>query len=191
MVTSRLQDDLIQEFRAEQRLINSQLSRFDPLATSLRQPAAQRLIGAGLLVILEVLCYAGALGIAFLSFLHRSIYPLYLLDRFRRPEYESLIGATNITNLQFLVYGLMTGIFVLLFWLARGFRRIRLKNAILSRTGVVVRDFVGELLQRKAALDAIEQRHFDQLPHTTDNSSVTSVSNPAYDTPQPRPRDTH
>ncbi len=187
MVPTKLQDDLIQEFRAEQALIREQLSRFDPLATALRQPAARRLLSATWLVLLEVLCYVLALGGILAAVFHKTLYPLYLLVRFRRPEYETLIGPPNVTNLQLLVYGLLAGVVVLLLWLGRNLRRIRLKNALLARTGIAVKDLVGDLLQRKAALNALEQRHFAYLPGTEDASSVNSVRNPAYEPPATQP----
>ena len=187
MTNVRLQDDLIREFRAEQAFTTAQLNVFDPLATQLRQPAARRLLSAGLLLLVEVFFYLLALGGIAIFIFRSQLYPFYLLQRFQRPEFETLIGRGNVANLEILVWCLLGGIVLLCFWVARAVRKIRLKNAVLARTGGVVKGFVGELLQRRAAMTTIEQRHYEVLPmvHTqssiADNQGVNAVPNPGYD----------
>jgi hypothetical protein len=46
--------------------------------------------------------------------------------------------------------------------------------------GARIKTLVGQHLQRKAAIDAIEQRHFNELPvdYKTD---VNAIPNPGYD----------
>ena len=187
MTNVRLQDDLIREFRAEQAFTDAQLALFDPLATQLRRPAARRLLSAGLLLLVEVLFYMLALGGIALFVFRSRLYPFYLLQRFQRPEFETLIGRGNVKNLEILVWCLVGGTVLLCFWLARAVRKIRLKNAVLARTGGVVKGFVGELLQRRAAMATLEQRHYETLPmvHTqssiANNPGVNTVPNPGYD----------
>ncbi len=183
MTNVRLQDDLIREFRAEQAFTDAQLALFDPLATQLRRPAARRLLSAGLLILVEVLFYALAIGGIALFLFRARLYPFYLLQRFQRPEYETLIGRGNVKNLEILVWCLVGGTMFLCFWLARAMHKIRLKNAVLARTGGVVKSFVGELLQRRAAMSALEQRHYEVIPmtHTQSSVGVNEVPNPGYD----------
>lgn len=183
---NRLQDDLIREFREEKKLVNDQIERFDPLATSLRKPAAQRLLSAGFLILLEVVFYVLSLASIAAIFFSDKLYPLYMFTRFKRPEYVDMIGRGNVDNLFYWMIGMLIAFAVLFFIIARNLHRIRVKNVIINRAGSVVKHFVGELLTRKAAINALEQRHFHDLPQTTDVSSVHTpvqdVPNPGYDT---------
>lgn len=183
MAINRLQDDLLVEFREEKRMIANQLALFDPLAVSLRRPAAHRLASKGLLVFGEVLCWllVGA-AIAFGVFLSR-LYPFYLLFQLNREDQSRELGMNNVQMLQWGVYALIGIIGLLFLLLARSLRRIRLKNDILNMAGKHIKTLVGQHLQRKAALDAIEQRHFLQLPPETPREAddVTDVINPGYE----------
>jgi hypothetical protein len=180
MAVTRLQDDLLHEFQEEKRMIRSQIEDFEPLAVSLRKPAAQRLANNGLILFAELLCWAIFLGaIAACVFLNR-LYPFYLLFQLRQPRYADL-GTQNIQLLLWSVYALigLSGFVFLL--LARSLARIRQKNAILHMAGSRIKTLVGQHLQRRAAIDAIEQRHFNELPsgYKTD---VNAIPNPGYDT---------
>lgn len=172
------------EFRAEQAFLNAQLSRFDPLSTALRKRSVGHFLNAGLLLFLEVVLYGVAIACIALFFFKEQLYPLYLLTRFSRPEYVQLIGKGNLANLNLLVWGLVAIIAILSICWARSLRSLRHKNIALVRTGTVVKGFMGDLLQRKAALDALEQRHYATLPMVGTQSSVGGVNevvNPGYD----------
>jgi len=182
-----LQDDLLQEFKAERKMINEQVLLLDPLATSLRKPAAQRMLSTGALVLFELLCYVLTLGtIAFMIFMNK-IYPFYIMsDVLYNSKYRDEIGILNITYLNLAIYGL-AGLSALLFFIiARMARRIRLKNEIINMAGKDIKVIVGEHLNRKAAISAIEQRHFIELPGFNDMggsivTNINDVPNPGYD----------
>jgi hypothetical protein len=180
---SSLQDDLLQEYRAERKMVYSQLEVLDPLATSLRKPAAQRLISNGALVICELLCYLLALtAIAFMVFMNK-IYPFYMLnDLLYNAQSRAAFGLTDITYLNVAVYSLVTVIAILLIIVGRIVRRIRLKNNILQMAGTDIKLVVAQYLQRKAAIDAIDQRHFMELPqgNYADSVSVNDIPNAGY-----------
>ena len=79
MSLTTLKDDLLQEFREERTMINEQLELLDPLASSLRKPAAQRLLSSGTLIITEISCYIVSLGgVAFIALMHK-IEPFNIL----------------------------------------------------------------------------------------------------------------
>ena len=180
MATSRLQDDLLHEFREEKRMISSQLDIFDPMAVSLRKPAAQRLANAGLLVFGELLCWLAVLGaIAFAIFLQK-LYPFYLLFKIKGPSYTETLGLQNVQLLLWSFYGMIALAAILFLFLARTLRRIRLKNAILNIAGKHIKTLVGQHLNRKAAIHALEQRHFAEMPQEA-GSNVNEVLNPGYD----------
>ncbi len=177
--TSKLQDDLMNEFREEKRLINAQIDIFDPLGISLRKPAARRLASKGLIIFGELLCWMLVLGcIVFAVFLNK-LYPFYLLFQLRAPAYSTTLGLNNVHMLQWSAYGLIALSGMLFLLLARALAGIRQKNDILNLAGKHIKTLVGQHLTRKAAIDAIEQRHFMELPqpaYTADN-----MPNPGYD----------
>lgn len=111
------------------------------------------------------------------------LYPFYYIFHLQREEYTRTFGIANIQRLHWGMY-ILIGIIALLFiLLARCLRRIRLKNSILHLAGRDMKTLVGQHLHRKAALDAIEQRHFLQLPPETPQApdDVNDVANPGYD----------
>ena len=183
MASASLQDDLLREFRADQTFVAQQIDRFDPVATQLRRPAAARVASSGAILFAELLCYAGALGLVACAIFSDKIYPLLLFTRFKRPEYSALIRPGNVENLYWWMIGALVFTAVLLYALARALRRVRIKNALLARTGSTVKSLVGDLLKRKASIDALEQRHAQEiadLPTSVERSNVNDVANPAY-----------
>lgn len=181
MALSRLQDDLLQEFREEKKLVFSQLEIFDPLAASLRKPAAKRLLNKGLLIFLEIVSYLLSLcSIAVVIFMNR-LFPLYVLDAVHRKGLERL-DRYETDSFFWLVTGLIVFTGIQFFIIARITRRIRLKNDILNIAGRHIKTLVGQHLTRKAAIDSIEQRHFTELPEMPPApvQGVNSISNPGY-----------
>lgn len=183
MPTPRLQEDLLREFRADQTFVAQQIDRFDPIAAQLRRPAAARVASSGGIFFAELLCYLGALGLVACAIFSDKIYPLLLFTRFKRPEYSALIRPGNVENLYWWMIGALVFAAVLLYALARALRRVRIKNAMLARTGSTIKSLVSDLLKRKASIDALEQRHTQEiadLPTTVERTGVNDVSNPAY-----------
>jgi hypothetical protein len=177
MAISKLQDDLLQEFREEKRLIAAQIEIFDPLGISLRKPAARRLASKGMIIFAELLSWLAAAGCITLAIFLNKLYPFYLLFQLRGADYSRNLGANNVQMLQWAVYGLI-GLAALLFiFLARALARIRQKNDILNLAGKHIKSLVGQHLTRKAAIEAIEQRHFMEIPQPQE---VNDIPNPGY-----------
>lgn len=179
-----LQDDLLREFRADQTFVAQQIDRFDPIATQLRRPAAARVASSGGILFTELLCYLGALALVACAVFSDKIYPLLLFTRFKRPEYSALIRPGNVENLYWWMIGSLVFAALLLYSLARALRRVRIKNGLLARTGSTVKSLVGDLLKRKASIDALEQRHVQEiadLPTSVARPGVADAANPAYD----------
>lgn len=181
-MASRLQDDLIHEFREEKKMITAQMDLFNPMALSLRKPVAQRLASKGLILFMEIFCWLAALStIPFGIFLSK-LYPFYLLFRLNKPELrQSLGGVQEVQYLQWSIYGLIALLGLLFLFLARALARIRRKNDVLSLTGKHIKILLGQHLTRKAAIDAIEQRHFMELPGTSLHYDINDIPNPGYD----------
>jgi len=187
MPLTTLKEDLLQEFREERIMINEQIGLLDPLATSLRKPAAQRLLSSSTLVLTEFTCYIISLGgIAFIAFMHK-IYPFSLLrDQLYNTQYRDAVGGTNLIYLNLAVYGLAVASVIFMFIMGRMAREIRLKNDILNVAGKDIKTIVGQHLERKAALDTIEQRHMlglsgISLPAAKQQVHVNEVVNPGFE----------
>jgi hypothetical protein len=182
MTSTRLQDDLLRDFKDQKVMIYDQIELLDPLGTSLRKPAAQRLISKGAFIFAEILCYLLVLGTIALAIFMEQIYPFYVLSEIRyKAEYQKL-GWINIQAFSFTVYALLGLIALMFYILARAARAIRLKNTILQLAGNNIKQIVGQHLKRKAAIDAIEQRHFLELPntHLDEGVKVNEIPNPGY-----------
>lgn len=170
MSLSRLQDDLLKDFREQKKVIVKQIELFDPLATSLRKPAAQRLMNKGLLIVLEVLFYLLFITALCFAVVMNLVYPFNALSGIHSIQNLSEGLTYNDAEIFSIAVHLLAGfIGVLFFVIARLIRRIRLKNDVLNLAGKNIKDLVGQHLARKASIDAIEQRHFLELPALTGN----------------------
>lgn len=177
---TRLQDDLLHEFREEQRMIQSQIDEFQPLAMSLRKPAAQRLASSSLILLGELLCWLLFLAaIVACIFLNR-LYPFNLLFELDSPGVIPQFAAHDVQLLRLCVYGSLALCGISFLLLARSLARIRLKNSILNMAGGRIKTLVGQHLERKAAINAVAQRHFGELP-TLDSPDLNTIPNPGYD----------
>ena len=175
-------------------MINEQIELLDPLATSLRKPAAQRLLSSGTLIITEISCYIISLGgLAFIGFMHE-IYPFSVMnDIFYDASIRNKAGNLNLIYFILAVYGITAIAVTLVFIIGRMAREIRLKNDILHVAGKDIKTIIGQHLERKAAHDTIEQRHMLGLSGISLPSGATAakpkpqvheVSNPAYEPAQ-------
>lgn len=160
MALTNLTEDLIGEFREESTLIKQQIEILDPLGTSLRKPAAQRLLSNTTLIISEIGCYLLSVGsIGFLVMAH-TVYPFSVLHSvYITPEINNRLGAPNVNNLILAGYGVVVGLALIFLLLGYMSRTIRQKNAILQQAGTDIKIIVGQHLERKAAIDALDHRH--------------------------------
>lgn len=186
MTSTRLQDDLIRDFKEQKRMIYDQVELLDPLATSLRKPAAQRLISKGALIFAEVLCYLLAVGIIVFLFFMEKIYPFYILSDIKYKSEFRQLGWMNTQAFSIAIYAIISLVAILFYGLARASRAIRLKNTILNLAGKNIKVVIGQHLERKASIDTILQRHFDELPneHLQDEEEgvvLNDIPNPGFD----------
>lgn len=186
MSLTRLQEDLLQEFKEEKQIISNQLEIFQPLAENLRKPAAQRLVSKGTLMIMEIVCYALCGGAIALAVLMNKVYPFSVWDYIHYrgqlpdvPERNPSMGdMQNFTIVLHVLLGLMGILFLII---ARLLSSVRNKNFIINSVGKDIKTLVGQHLVRKATIQSIEERHF--LNNTFDTEvkvDVNSVPNPGY-----------
>ena len=186
MALTTLNEDLMREFLKERHMINEQVEMLDPLAVSLRQPAAQRLVNGTLLIIVEILCYLATIGgIAFVAIMH-TIYPFSVLAGiYNDEEMITKIGNKNFNFAALAIYGITVLCILLIFAIGRLAAAIRKKNKILYLAGKDIKIMIGQHLERKAAIDIIEQNHLlddtgISLPNDIDNNDINNIVNPGY-----------
>lgn len=163
-MASRLQDDLLFDFREQKTLIEQQLEVFDPLGTELSKPAARRLVSKTALIIAEILCYTLAAGAVAFAILMTRFPPFDVLPQIRfNPDIVKL-GWQRIEWFNMAIYGRLGIIAILFYIIARTMRSIRLKNNILHYAAKHIKIMVGQHLKRKASLQTTYERHFTELP---------------------------
>lgn len=181
MENSKLQEDLLREFKEEKEMINAQLALLDPLAVSLRKPIATRVLNSLVLVAFEALSWLGIATVIAFLFIRDKVYPFYILARMRSQGAKLGFSDRDMTNIynSIIVFGVI--ICLLLLIIARNLARIRKKNNILQMAGKTIKTVVGEQLKRKATVDTIDQRHFGILdPIPVPESKATQVPNPGH-----------
>lgn len=176
-----MQEDLIRDFQEQKKTVNEQLALIDPMATSLRKPAAKRLFHTGLIVFMEILCWLLVLGcIAFVLFADK-LYPFYYLNQLL---HDTSLGerykAGDLSILYWSVKGIGVLVALLFLVIARMLATIRLKNSVLHIAGRNMKLLVEQLLKRKAAMENMEQKFPVDLP-ANDDTIVMPVQKPHND----------
>jgi hypothetical protein len=168
-----LKDDLIRDFQDQKQTINEQLALIDPMAASMRAPAARRLLSAGLLVFLQVICWLLVLGcLAFVFFMDR-IFPFHLIGRLLHDTAISdNYNPNHVMLLSWIIRGLAVFTALLFYIILRLLGSIRKKNNVLHLTGKNMRLLAEQLLKRKAAMDTLEQKHPVEMPSNADTVVV-------------------
>jgi hypothetical protein len=89
----------------------------------------------------------------------------------------------HVQMLRWGVYALIILAAILFAIIARSLARIRRKNDVLHLAGSRIKTLVGQHLDRKAAIEALEQKHFHELPPEAlpPVTDVNEVRNPGYD----------
>jgi hypothetical protein len=176
-----LQEDLIRDFQEQKKMISEQVDIIDPMATSLRKPAARRLFHAGIIVFMEIIAWLLFLGaIAFAIFMDK-LYPFYLVNQIEHnSSLEATYKAYDLGLLHWGIRGLGVVAALLFLIIARMLGTIRLKNSVLHVAGRNMKLLVEQLLKRKAAMEGLEQRHPSEML-VNDDSVVMPVQKPHND----------
>lgn len=185
MSLTRLQDDLLNDFKQQKQVIAEQIAIFDPLAKSLRKPAAHRLMNKGIMLFAEIFFYLLCLLFIAITILMNHIYWFSPLDDINVWDKVKAFQTLSTPEYFSLSVHFLSGFIAFLFlFIARLCRKIRQKNTALSAAGKSMKVLVGQHLKRKAAIDAIEQRHFQELPDLDANPKVNEVLNPGFSEPK-------
>ncbi len=181
MSITRLQEDLLNDFKEQKKIVIEQTELFDPLALALCKPAARRLSNPILLIILETVLYLAAGGIMTMTIILNRLYPFAGLKNVRYLRSAGDIGLlTEAEHFSIIVHGMAGCIALLLFGTARMVRRIRQKNKILRLAGNHFRIIAGQHLSRKAAIQSLDERHALDLPSYAGTASIKPVPDTMY-----------
>ncbi|MEI8279421.1 MAG: hypothetical protein WCG87_06630 [Bacteroidota bacterium] len=187
---ARIHDDLMNDFKEQKKMIYEQIELLGPMANAMRKPAIQRLADTGAIIFFEIISYLLAVGSIAFAICLQLIYPLNIIPSLlQNPKYKTALGVENVLYLNIAVYGIIGIASLLFFIIARLLGKIRIKNNFLSIAGRDLKTIAGQHLKRKAAIDAIEQRHFTELPDLAPpmivlHDNVNDVPNPAYENRQ-------
>lgn len=181
MKSFALQEDLIRDFQEQKKTISEQVALIDPMATSLRKPAAKRLFNAGFLIFMEIVAWMLLLTcIAFVIFMDK-LYPFYFLSQIRHDTHlGTRYGAQDLTVLVWAIKGIAIFVALLLLIISRMLSAIRMKNSVLHLAGRNMKLLVEQLLKRKAAMEGLEQRYPVEMP-SNDDAVVMRVQKPHDD----------
>ena len=181
MNPNSLYQDLVHDFKLQKKLIDEQINTFEPLTASLRKPGAQRLLNKGALILFEILFYLIAIAVVALAVMMKHVVPFYLLEVFKIKAVENGLSQADVNSLFWAVTGLLALIGVLFFYAARLLRKIRLKNTVIHTVNKHIKSLLSQHMQRKAAIDAIEKRHFTELPSIdSGRDDINDIPNPGY-----------
>ncbi len=164
-----LKEDLILDFQEQKKALAGQMDLINPMATSLRKPAARRMADAGFLIFLEILVWAACLScIAFLVFMNK-LYPFYYLSQLKHDtDIKSLYNLKDLEMLDWCIKGLGLLAALLLFIIARMVHKIRQKNSVLNLAGKNMKLLAEQFIKRKASMGSLMEKHSDELPINDD-----------------------
>ncbi|MFT4061736.1 MAG: hypothetical protein QM642_05180 [Edaphocola sp.] len=182
MIPTTLQQDLVRDFQEQKKSVAEQVTLIDPMATSLRQPAARRLINAGFLILGEILCWLLVIaGLTFVFFMDK-LYPFYLITQLEhdslRPQQYHL---RDLNALEWTLRGAGIILALLFFILTRTIAAIRVKNSVLNVAGKNMKLLAEQLLKRKAAMQSLQERYPVDLP-SNDDTIIIPGQQPHNDT---------
>lgn len=173
MISNNLKEDLIRDFLEQKKSINEQLLLIDPMAASLRKPAAKRLFHNGLIILFEILAWLLFLGCIALIFLMDRIAPFYIMNRILHDSgIKEHYNMADLNLLNWSIMGLVAIIGILFLIIARMLASIRMKNTVLNIAGRNMKALAEQMLQRRAVIDSLEQRYQLELPSDTDSIVV-------------------
>lgn len=176
MEHSRLQDDLLLEFKTERDLINEQLDLLDPLAVLLLKPVATRILHKGVIILMEIIAWACALTMVAFCLFRDKIYPFHILARLRTKGADYGFTNTDVQELYWSLTLFAVVVALLFVIIARVLAKLRQKNSIIQMASNRIKTIVGQDLKRKAAISTIEQRHFDILQPLADDDVVVNTT---------------
>jgi hypothetical protein len=176
MQPDTLYKDLLQDFKSQKEIIDEQIDTFEPLTASLRMPAAQRLFNKGILILLEYFFYLLAIALFTYVFFINHLVPFYILNTIKQQGANGSFPVSDVNMLYWAVIAMVVCFGVLFFYIARLLRKIRLKNNIIHTVTKNIKALLAQHLQRKAAIKAIEQRHFGEWTAQVTGENKTEVN---------------
>jgi hypothetical protein len=172
-MTHTLQEELTRDFLEQKKAINEQLLLVDPMATSLRKPAARRLFHNGLIILLEIVMWLLFIACIAFIFLMDKLYPFFLIGQLMQDSaIKDHFNHYDMSLLDWTIKGMVAVIALLFVIMARMLGAIRMKNTILNVAGRNMKSLAEQMLHRKAVMESMAQRHPLDLPSDSDSIVV-------------------
>lgn len=176
-----LQEDLVRDFLEQKKALSEQLSLVDPMASSLRKPAAKHLFHSGLIILLEIISWLLVVGCIAFIFLMDKISPFHLINQLLHDSsIKDTFNHNEMIGLGWTIKGMAGFIALLLLIIAKMLGAIRMKNTILNIAGRNMKSLAEQMLHRKAIMETMQQRHPLDLP-SNDDSIVLQQQKPHND----------
>lgn len=170
MSSNQLKEDLIRDFLEQKKQLNEQLLLIDPMAASLRKPAAKRLFHNGMIILFEIITWLLFLGSIALIVLMNRLAPFHIVERLiHDANIKEQYSAADLNLLYWSITGLIAIIGILLLIVARMLAAIRMKNSVLNIAGRNMKSLAEQMLHRKAVMNSLEQRYQLELPSDSDS----------------------
>jgi len=177
-----LYQELVEDFKEQNTIIDQQINIFEPLTASLRKPAAQRLLNKGSLALFEIVFYILFIGSLVFAFMLKHLVPFYILYLLKQRGAESGFPTSDVNTLYWSIVAMSVLLAIVFLYIARLLRKIRLKNTIIHTVNKHIKVLLQEHLKRKSKIDTIEKKYFTELPTLESGKvDVNDVPNPGYE----------
>lgn len=177
MSHSELIRDLIQDFQQQKSDLNGQIQLIDPIATSIRKPAATRLLNDSLLIIGEYLMYILSLGFFALTIFTNKVMILNTWFQVSEiGEVQDRIPEDDLLWFEVAYKGLFFLLALCFIWIGRMLSKFRHKNSVLQLAAKDMNTLVEGLFKRKIEIEQLENKYDNILPISAEgNISLSTI----------------
>ena|SRR5690554_177888 len=165
MEKQKLLEDLINDFQEQKKNLKAKIDLLDPIATSIRMPAATRLLNKSLLIITEIFVWILILGSIALVIFMDTIYPFQVWwDLSSNSNIPETVSNNDLQNFSWMIKGVIIFLILLLLWISRMLVKIRHKNDVLQLAGKNMKNLVEQYFERRTTMEDLENKYPFDLP---------------------------
>lgn len=177
MPQTELLKNLISDFQKQKKETQIQIQLIDPIATSIRRPAANRLLNKSMLIVGEILMYA--LFVLFLGFTFLANH-IPFFDTWDKVTHLTEVKDSVIENdllwFEIIYKGSFLLLSLLFLWIGRMLSNFRKKNDVLQLAAKNMNTIVEKLLNRKVEIEQLEHEYDGILSVDAEGEIGTTLS---------------
>lgn len=160
MPQTELLKDLILDFQQQKSEVQAQIQLIDPVATSIRKPAANRLLNKSMLIVGEILMYCFFLAFLGLAFFSKHFPILNTWDALTQlTEVKDSFIENDLLWFEIIFKGSFFITALLFLWIGRMLSKFRHKNDVLQLAAQNMNTIVERLFKRKVELEQMEHQY--------------------------------